>query len=51
MKFDSRQGQDIFLCSVAALGLIQPPIWWIPARSFPGDKFDEESQVDLQIPF
>jgi hypothetical protein len=41
LVFDSRQGQDIFLCSTEsrpALGSTKSPIQWVPGALTPGAK-------------
>jgi hypothetical protein len=41
LGFDSRQGEDIFLCCVAsrqAVGLTQPPKHWVEGYRSPGVK-------------
>jgi hypothetical protein len=51
-KFDSQQGQEIFLSSTAArldLGPTQPPIQWIPGTLSPGVK-QQRREADHSSP-
>jgi hypothetical protein len=51
-EFDSRQGQQIFLFSIAskeALGPNQPPIKWVPGLKRQGRKANHPSPYSAQV--